>query len=166
MDVKKIKVYDLDAFLRKELELESFRYEKAAIFEGPYGVVLAEHEAVHKRVNAVTDTVQLEANKIAEPGTMWIAPSYVVSATIDELKTAPYEEMTMEEFFDRRNYNPRCENNYMYLMESLRGIGFDLHGYFPTEQVKPLADRIQAAEAQRNHAPQPSAPQRDAVHEL
>lgn len=149
MDVKKIKVYDLDAFLRRELNLQSFRYEKAAIFEGPHGVVLAEEEAVHKRVNAISDTVKLGANDIAAPGTLWIAPSYEVTATIEELKTAPYVEMTMEEFFRRRNYNPRCENNYRALMNSLRDIGFDLHGYFPVEH-KSLVDQISGAETRRD----------------
>lgn len=67
----------------------------------------------------------------------------------------------MEEFFARRNYNPRCQDNYRYLMESLRDIGFDLHGYFAVEQTKPLAARIQAAESRKGSAPQTVQPQRD-----
>ena len=107
MDTRKMRVYDLDAYLRKECGLEAFRYQKVAVFEGTRGVVVAEQEAVHKRVNVLSDTVQIEANKPAAPGTIWIMPSYLVTIPVQEIKDAPFEEMTMSAFFHRRDYNPR-----------------------------------------------------------
>lgn len=146
MDVKKIKVYDMDA-LFKEADMAPFRYNKVAIFEGPRGVIVAEHEAVHMRENLVTDSIVLPATKIPEPGHFAILPTHEATLQICELMEAPYTEMTIEEFFDRRNYNPRCQSNYANLMGHLREIGFDLHGYFPTQQTT-LDDKIKSA-AQR-----------------
>lgn len=146
MEVKKIKVYDMDA-LFKEADMVPFRFNKLAIFEGKRGVIVAEHEAVHMVENLVTDSVILHANKTPEPGHIPLFPTHQATLQITELMEAPYTEMTIEEFFDRRNYNPRCQDNYATLMGHLREIGFDLHGYFPTQQTT-LDDKINSA-AQR-----------------
>lgn len=143
MEVKKIKVYDMDA-LFKEADMLPFRYNKVAIFEGPKGVIVAEHEAVHMMENLVTDSIVLPATKIPEPGRIPLFPTHEATLQISELMTAPYTEMTIEEFFDRRSYNPRCQDNYASLMGHLREIGFDLHGYFPTRQTT-LDDKIKSA---------------------
>ena len=160
MDLKKIKVYDLNAYFQKELEVESFRYEKVAIFEGPNGVVVAEREAVHMRENALSDTIELPVNPIHEPGKMWLVPTMVLRTTIEELLDAPYKEMTMDEFFARRNYNSRCQSNYRILMNNLRDIGFDLHGYFEPEHPS-LNDQIHAASSDIHSEPKQPVPSRD-----
>ena len=142
-DVKKIRVYDMEALLAKE-NLEPFRYNKVAVFEGSRGVIVAEQEAVHQMENRITDSIVIPANNPSSPGRTWLLPEYEVTISIDELMTAPYTEMTMEEFFSRRNYNPRCQGNYTNLMSHLHQIGFDFHSYFTNEKPA-LADRISSA---------------------
>ena len=161
MQAKPIRIYDLDALFRKELDLEAFRYRKVAVFEGPYGVIVAEEEAVHKRVNVPTDTVRIDANKPSPPGTMAIMPTIYVTLSVDEIKQAPYTDMPMSEFFSRRDYNPRCSSNWRTLLSSIVDIGFDLNGYLPNKQ--PLKDTIQRAESMRlpphTDAKAPAAPE-------
>lgn len=159
-DLKKIKVYDLNTYFQKELEVESFRYEKVAIFEGPKGVVVAEHEAVHMLENALSDTIVLPVNPISEPGRIWLVPTMELRTKIEELQDAPFTEMTMDEFFDRRNYNPRCQSNYRTLMNHLRDIGFDLHGYFAPERPT-LNDQIHAASSNIHSEPKQPVQSRD-----
>lgn len=163
MQPKTLKVYDLDALFRKELNLEAFRYRKVAVFEGTYGVVVAEEEAVHKRVNVPTDTIRIDANRPSPPGTMAIMPTVYVTLSVNEIKDAPFTDMTMSEFFSRRDYNPRCSTNWRTLLSSLTDIGFDLTGYLP--EKLPLKETIQRAESLRMpphvHDQAPPVPERE-----
>lgn len=148
--MKKIKVYDLDAFVAQEHpEYEPFRYEKAAIFEGPRGVVFAEEEAVHQKENLLTDSVVVPLAKRTDEHHIAIMATAEMRVSLDDIvENAPYEEKTMEEFFARRDYNPRCQDNYATLMNSLRDIGFDLHGYF---DIKPsIEEQMQEASVKQN----------------
>lgn len=135
--MKKIKVYDIDAFVAQEHpEYEPFRYKKAAIFEGSHGVVFAEEEAVHQKENALADSVVVPLAKRTDEKHIALIASAEMTVSLDEIvKKAPYEEMSMEEFFTRRNYNWRCQDNYATLMDSLRDIGFDLDGYFDKPSI-------------------------------
>lgn len=144
--MNKIKVYDINAFIGQYYpEYEAFRYKKAAIFEGPRGVVFAEEEAVHQRENKITDSVVVPlCHKREEKDghiTMAIMASAEMTVSLDEIVAkAPYEEKTMEEFFARRDYNSRCQDNYATLMNSLRDIGFELKGYF--EEKTPHTEQL------------------------
>ena len=148
--MKKIKVYDIDAFVRSNYEsYAAFRYEKAAIFEGKNGVVFAEHEAVHQRENLITDSVTIPLCHRPPEGHIAIMASTELKVSLDEIiADAPYKEMSIEEFFDRRDYNPRCQSNYATLMKSLRDIQFDLHGYFVDSQS--VDEKIQSAVKSRS----------------
>lgn len=143
----KIKVYNIDEFVKSHYPgYAAFRYEKAAIFEGKNGVVFAEHEAVHKKENLLTDSVVIPLCKRPSAGHIAILATAELTVSLDEIVAgAPFEEMTIEKFFDRRDYNPRCQNNYATLMKSLRDIGFDLHGYF--EDKTPIEEQIKGAKA-------------------
>lgn len=162
MEAKKLRIYDLDAFLRQECNKQAFRYHKVAIFEGKYGVVVAEEEAVHQKEAGLQSTIEIPANDIARPGHTWIMPSHLVTLEISDVKEAPYTEMTMEEFFHRRNYNPRCQTNWRVLLSSLDSIGFDFHDYLPSKLD--LDKTIQSAEGKREVMPtddkEPSWPTR------
>ena len=129
-DLKKIKVYDLNAFFLEELNLEAFHYGKAAVFEGTRGVIVAEHEAVHLWEKNLTDKVEIKATDIPEGNHTYGMPNHVVTLSIEEIMQAPFEEMTMSDFFDRRGYNPRCEQNFSLLMDHLGEIGFEIGDYF------------------------------------
>ena len=146
-----MKIYDIDALLRQECDKQAFRYHKVAVFEGRHGVVVAEEEAVHQKEAGLQSTIEIPANDIARPGRTWLMPSYLVTITISDIKEAPFTEMTMEEFFRRRNYNPRCQTNWRVLMSSLDSIGFDYREYL---SVKPDLDKtIQSAEDKKEVAP-------------
>ena len=149
--MNKIKVYDMDAFLKSKYpEYKPFRFEKVAIFEGLNGLIFAEEEAVHQRANVPTDQVVIPLCKRPSPGHMNIMASAELKISLDEIiSEAPYAEKTIEEFFNRRNYNPRCENNYATLMSSLRNIGFDLHGYFKDKPS--IEEQISAAEQEQTN---------------
>ena len=150
--MKKIKVYDIDALIGELYpDYKAFRYEKATIFEGPQGIVFAEQEAVHVRENLITDSVKIPLCQRPPEGYISLAPTADLTITLDEIVAgAPHEEMTIEEFFVRRDYNPRCQQNYATLMSSLRSIGFDLHGYFADSPS--IDDQIQAAAGERDKA--------------
>lgn len=149
--MNKFKVYDMDAFIGKYYpDYEAFRYKKAAIFEGKHGVVFAEEEAVHQREQKLTDSVVVplchKTKKKDGHITMAIMASGKMTVSLDEIVAkAPYEEMTMDEFFVRRDYNLRCQDNYDILMDTLRDIGFDLRGYFEgkTTVATQLSERLE-----------------------
>lgn len=158
--MEKILVYDIDAFIKNETKqkYEAFRYEKAAIFLGSRGVVFAEHEAVHFRENCMTDSVVLPICPVAEEGHMYIMPTHELTVSLDEIVAkAPHEEMAFEEFFDRKDYNPRCQDNYATMMGSLRKIGFDVKPYLP-EPVGIDEQIDKAAEQQRVARQKPDCP--------
>lgn len=152
----KIKVYDVNEFVKKNYpEYEAFRYEKAAIFEGANGVVFAEREAVHKRENLLTDSVQIPLCKKASEGHIAIMASAELTVSLAELVAgAPCEEMNMEDFFTRRNYNPRCQENYAILLNSLRSIGLDPRSFLDNshEQVSVDAAIDKANELKGNQS--------------
>ena len=162
LDTQKLKIYDLDALLRAECSKQAFRYRKVAVFEGKKGVVVAEEEAVHQKGEDLSSTIDIEANNIARPGKAWIMPSYIVSVQISDVKEAPFTEMTMEEFFKRRDYNPRCQSNWRELLTSLDAIGFDLQKYLPERQR--LDQKIRSANEQAGEKatvrPLPQEPER------
>lgn len=125
-----LKIYDVNAFLNKNCQKEAFRYERVAIFVGPSGVVVAEYEAVHMLENVVSDTVRIPCNDPPSDGKIWITPQYTANVKIEDiLAEAPCTEMSMSDFFSKREYNIRCEKNWSTLLASLRDIGFDTAGY-------------------------------------
>ena len=128
-----IRIYDADTFMRQELEMCCFRFEKVAILEGPHGVVIAEHEGVHDVLHSLADSFRFDLTKIPPPGTLYVMPSAYTDVPVSEIKDhAPSEEMDFYDFFSRRNYNPRCEANFRYLCKHLREIGFEI----PKESLK------------------------------
>lgn len=158
--MEKILVYDIDAFVKNETEqkFEAFRYEKAAIFLGSRGVVLAEVEAVHKRGICMTDSIAIPICPIPEEGRMYVASTHELVATFDEIVAkAPCTEMYMEEFFARRDYNPRCQDNYATLMRTLKDIGFDVLPYL-REQLSVSEQINKAEEQQRSVREKPDCP--------
>ena len=160
MDRKKLKIYDLNALLKDECNLEPMRYQKVAVFEGKTGILVAEEEAVYQAVCQLSDSICIGANKPARPGKAWVLPAFEVTLPIAIVKTAPYTEMTMESFFTRRDYNPRCQENWKTLLSALSDIGFDLDGYLPEKGA--LHEKI--ADAKTRKQP-PLAPENTAFQQ-
>jgi len=155
--LKSIKVYDLDAFVQKEQEMEAFRYNQVAVFEGKKGIVVAESEAVHQLAKNLSDTVDIPVNKLPEPGKIWLIANYLCTISIDEIIKAPCQERLFTEFFNRRDYNPRCQSNFRTLLHSLCSIDFDLSDYYL--QTEPLSQKLHAASTRASSGKQskPSA---------
>lgn len=128
--MKKIQIYDLKAFLMENAGKDSFRFHKVAIFEGEDGVLVAEAESVYLIENIVTDTIRIPCNAPPSPGKCWIDAKYTADIVIkDLLESAPTEEMTMTEFFSKRTYGIRCQNNWSKMLKGLREVGFDISEY-------------------------------------
>ena len=132
--MKKLKIYNVNELLLKENGIEAFRYKKVAIFESRHGIVIADEEAVHKCENLVTDSIAIEANTPAGENRVTVMPNRICFVIIKEiLEKARYEEMTIEEFYNRKEYNSRFQRNWAILMDSLKNIEFDLNEYFKEE---------------------------------
>lgn len=138
--MSKIKVYDADALIRREADMSCHTFKKIAVFQGPHGVVVAEQEAVHDKLNTVDDSFRFSLTKIPSPGKMYVVPTAYAEIPVSFiLKNAPCEEMEFYDFFSRRNYNPRCESNFRHLCAQLREIGIDI----PKE---PLSQKLKNAD--------------------
>lgn len=159
--MKTLKVYDVDEFFRKEAKMSAFHYGSAAIIKGPNGVILAEHEAVHQVENLITDSVVIPLAAIPSKGGMAIMATHEATVRLCDIEEkAPYQEMTMEEFFDKRNYNPRCQTNFRILLESMREIGLDPKEYLQ-EQAKAkstLSSQLKEAEKEKSVSQTNNAP--------
>lgn len=147
--MEKIKVYDVDAFMKEDINMSAFHYAKAAIFKGPNGVIFAEHEAIHQVENLITDSIMLDLTPISQPGKRYIMPTHQAAVPLKEIEEkAPCKEMTMEEFFDRKDYNWRCRQNFSTLLASMREIGLEPKEYLM--EKTPLDKQINNAAAEKN----------------
>jgi len=142
----KIKIYDVDAFVREKANMACHTFGQVAIFEGPKGVVVAEKEAVHDKLQTLDDTFQFSLTKIPRKGSIYLVPSAYADIKVrDIMENAPSKEMGFYDFFSRRNYNPRCQNNFRYMCSHLREIGFEI----PKE---PLSAKVMQAESRKGSA--------------
>ena len=137
--MSKIKIYDADAYIRDKVAMTCHSFGQVAIFEGPRGVVVAEQEAVLDRFKSVEDPFSFMITKIPEPGKMYLKPTHCADIPVKTIMDeAPSKEMEFYDFFSRRNYNLRCENNFRYLCDNLKDIGVEI----PKE---PLSMKVQQA---------------------
>ena len=136
---KTIAVYDINDYIKKECgeQYQTFDYPGgAAIFtegEGSGKCIIVDHEAVGITLNSENDEFKLGLNNIPkeevdEEGNVHrsipIFPEYAIKTTIKEILTnGKATPSTFEKFFDRRNYNSRCQENFNELMESLISLG-------------------------------------------
>jgi len=138
--MSKIKVYDVDGWIRKEADMTCHTFKKVAIFQGGNGVVVAESEAVHDLLHSEKDSFRFHLTPIPEPGKIFLVSTAYVDVPVSVIReNAACEEMDFYEFFSRRNYNPRCESNFRYLCNQLKDIGYEI----PRE---PLADKLRNAD--------------------
>lgn len=139
--MSKIKIYDADAFIRKEANMACHTFGQVAVFQGPKGVIVAEEEAVHDMFQSIEDAFSFHLTKIPSPGKRMLIPTHSADIPVKEIMNhAPSKEVDFYDFFSRRNYNPRTQNNFRYLCGHLREIGYEI----PKE---PLSQKVQAASA-------------------
>ena len=139
--MSKITIYDADAYMRRDHNMACHTFGQVAVFQGPLGVVVAEREAVHDVLASVDDDFTFSLTKIPPAGSIYLLPTHQADIPVSYLmEKAPRKAVDFYDFFSRRNYNPRCENNFRSLCKDLQEIGFEI----PKES---LLSKLQQAEA-------------------
>ena len=122
----KINVYDIAKFVEDDTDGKyvPFDYDGsgAAILIKPDGTgCIVDFEAIGESFNSVNDTVVLRLNDVPDDGKFYIMPQYETEVSIKEiLDKAPKKTMTVDDFFTKRNYNPRCIRNFDGIKEYLK----------------------------------------------
>ena len=128
---KKIKVYDINAWLDKNMndgsltmiagtkEYQAFHFDQGAAIiitkEGDGCIV--DYEAIGSSFNATSDTIKLDlCEKDGDDGkghrTISLMPTARIKVTIDELLQSPSKSMKVRDFFKKWDYNDRCARNF------------------------------------------------------
>lgn len=117
-----IDVYDLDAWIASETDgqFESHDYHGgAAILIRPDGSgCMLDFEAVGYEFRSIDDTTEIGIHKISKPDengnfSISIIATHMIKCTYREIMdNAPVTQMTVDEFFSKRNYNSRCQSNF------------------------------------------------------
>lgn len=122
-----IDVYDLDAFIEAETdgqyESHDFGGGAAIIIRRDGSGCMLDYEAVGFAFNSIDDEVEIGIHKISTPDengnfTISIIATHMVRCTYREIiEGAPVKQMTVDEFFKKRNYNDRCQRNFANILE-------------------------------------------------
>lgn len=117
-----IDVYDIDAWVAAETDgqFESHDYRGgAAILIRPDGSgCILDYEAVGYEFKSVNDIAKIGIHEIKKPdenGTFYISmiATHRLEAPYSEIMdNAPVTQMTVNDFFTKRNYNSRCQRNF------------------------------------------------------
>lgn len=122
---KTIKVYDINAYIDKEINKDNKEKYRSFDFDGGAAIIvkndgsgcIVNYEAVGNTFNATSDTINVDLCPVdGDDGnghrTISIMATARVKCTIDELLQAPSKEMKVREFFRKYNYNDRCARNF------------------------------------------------------
>lgn len=122
-----IDVYDLDAFIASEtdgqFESHDFGQGAAIIVRSDGSGCMLDYEAVGYAFNSIDDEVEIGIHKISTPDengnfTISVIATHMVRCTYREIiEKAPVTQMTVDEFFTKRNYNSRCSRNFANITE-------------------------------------------------
>lgn len=122
-----IDVYDLDAFISEEtdgqFESHDFNGGAAILIRRDGSGCMVDYEAVGYEFRSVDDEVDIGIHEISTPdenGTFTISliATHIVRCTYREImEKAPVTQMTVNEFFTKRNYNTRCMSNFEGILE-------------------------------------------------
>lgn len=126
-----IDVYDLDTFIAEEtdgqFESHDFSGGAAIIIRQDGSGCMVDYEAVGFTFNSIDDEVEIgihKRNTRDENGrrTISVIATHNVVCTYREIiDGAPVKQMTVDQFFTKRNYNPRCQRNFAGVIEFLEG---------------------------------------------
>ena len=122
-----INVYDVDAFIGAEtdgeFESHDFGGGAAIIVRRDGSGCMVDYEAVGTEFLDVNDSVKIGIHKVSnwdENGrkTISIIATHYVKCTYREImENAPVKQMTVDQFFTKRNYNSRCASNFAGILE-------------------------------------------------
>ena len=117
-----IDVYDLDAFIASEtdgqFESHDFSGGAAILLRRDGSGCMLDYEAVGYEFRSIDDEVEIGIHKISTPDengyfTISVIATHMVRCTYREIiEKAPVKQMTVDEFFKKRNYNSRCQSNF------------------------------------------------------
>ena len=127
-----IDVYDLDAWINAEtdgqFESHDFDGGAAIIIRQDGSGCMLDYEAVGFAFNSIDDEATIGVHKMPsrnEDGYMTISiiATHTISCTYREIiENAPVKQMTVDEFFRKRNYNDRCARNFAGIIEYFEDI--------------------------------------------
>lgn len=122
---KDILVYDINAFIDKEINPKQDVKYKAFDWDGGAAILIkqdgsgciVDYEAIGTKFENTSKQVSVTICPEGEDDgnghmSFYIMPTASFKATIDELMTAPSKPMKARDFFTKYNYNDRCERNF------------------------------------------------------
>lgn len=122
---KTIKVYDINAFIDKEINPDSDVQYKAFDFDGGAAILvksdgsgcIVDYEGVGSSFDSTSDERSIYiCPKDEDDGnghrSIHIMATASFKVPIDELLTAPSKEMKVRDFFNKYKYNDRCARNF------------------------------------------------------
>ena len=125
-----INVYDLDAFIAEEtdgqFESHDFGGGAAIIVRSNGSGCMVDFEAVGYEFRSINDTAEIGIHKMPEQHegytTISIIATHYITCTYREIiENAPVQQMTVGEFFTKKCYNSRCQDNFRGILEFFEG---------------------------------------------
>jgi len=117
-----IDIYDLDAWIASEtdgqFESHDFMGGAAILLRSDGSGCMLDFEAVGYEFRSIDDTAEIGIHKISTPDengnfSISIIATHMIKCTYREIiENAPVKQMTVDEFFTKRNYNSRCQSNF------------------------------------------------------
>lgn len=116
-----IDVYDIDAFVSAEtdgqFESHDFMGGAAILLRSDGSGCILDFEAVGWEFQSVDEETEIGIHKMPEKHdgytTISIIATHSITCTYREIMdNAPVKQMTVDEFFSKRNYNSRCQSNF------------------------------------------------------
>lgn len=122
-----INVYDIDAFVSDatdgQYESHDFRGGAAILLKSDGSGCILDFEAVGYEFNSIDEDLEIGIHKIPTTDkegyiTVSVIATHYITCTYREIiDEAPVKQMTVDEFFTKRNYNSRCQRNFAEILE-------------------------------------------------
>ena len=153
-----VRVYDINAFIDEEINKDSDKKYKAFDFDTGAAILvtqdgsgcIVDFEAVGSSFAATSDTKTVyicpKSEEKEGKKEIYIMPTASFKVTIDELLTAPYKEMKVQEFFTKHNYNDRCATNFANIKDDIinnTNVSSTVTESASTTSIKELAKSIE-----------------------
>lgn len=127
-----IDVYDIAAFVASETdgEYETFDFSEGAaiLLQNDGSGCILDYEAVGWEFKNIDEETDIGINPILEQDKegytkIYVVPTYRLTCTYREIiEGAPVKQMTVNEFFTKRNYNSRCASNFAEIVPFLKDM--------------------------------------------
>ena len=127
-----IDVYDIDAFVAAETdgkyETFDFRGGAAILLRNDGSGCILDYEAVGWEFKNIDEETTIGINPVPVQDhegytKIYVVPTHNMTCTYREIiEGAPVKQMTVTEFFTKRNYNSRCASNFAEIVPFLKDM--------------------------------------------